>query len=699
MKKKIVIASLMMASVLPFVGGIETVRADEAKDLSEKAKSDLDQAKEKLKAAQDEKAKLEIELDQAKKAAASKEEEKQADLDKLGKVEESIKNNEAILEKDQKIKDLEAKIKDLGLRMESAQKEAEEAQKLWNEAQENLRKEKENPSKGQDFASRDKVNKLKNEYEIAENYHGDIQQKEKKLKEELAEKEKEFHQAYGQKKSLEEFFEEFEKYNPEKAESLAYKEFKEKSLKEAKSTDQKYETIEKEIEKKNREILANKQDLAKSEAARDDKNNIYIKEKLALEYENNYKNKIIKDEDLDNLQKTKAKEVEDAYKGLQQCIEERDQAIKDYEEYLESEANKQRELEKSKSTAEWLRKSLADDTNDFAKENRAYLQNLITIHDQRKKAIVGELNKFADKKQSLKRRLEYIMNDQLVAAKQTYETKTNSLAALKEFREFLENKKNGQGNSQILKALEEKVAEAKKDLDSKLETMRELGKEEDKLNNERGDLGVLSQEEVQRAKEQIEKDKEEIARLKDHIKELEKSQQLGEVNKLENRIKDLDRKIKEIKDQINDLEKVKERKEQPRQNQNLGKVEEENNSDDYWIDLSNLSLEKIDEEILQNTSYRKIKQSLEQANEILELAKRYLKNISNLNKSRINGASYQQLRMNISRLKKILPILEKMIANDSFDHSEKIEFLNLLKELKTNLEILETYMKDLELLF
>lgn len=45
MKKKIIITSLLMASVLPFMGKMETARADEGKNLNEKLKSDLDKPK------------------------------------------------------------------------------------------------------------------------------------------------------------------------------------------------------------------------------------------------------------------------------------------------------------------------------------------------------------------------------------------------------------------------------------------------------------------------------------------------------------------------------------------------------------------------------------------------------------------------------------------------------------------------------
>ena len=672
MKKRIIVTSLIMASVLPFIGGVESVRADEATSFIDKTKSDLDQAREKLRLAQAEKANLENKLQQAKKDALKIAEEKQQDLDKLAKIEENLKANEEILAKEQKINELLAEEKDLDERVKIAEMDLVNAQKAHNEALKAYEDEKAKPNKNADFASSEKVKELRSQYKEAESNHGEIQKKEKTLKEELAEKEKEFYQVYGQKKGLEDFFEEFEKENPDKAKSETYKIFKEKSLQEAHATYKKYENLEKEIEKKNIEINENKKELAKSEEERDNKNNTYKKEESALEYETNYKNKVIRDDQLENLEKTKAQEVQDAYEQLNQCIRERDQAIKDYEEYLKSEANKQRELEKSKATAEWLRKSI-DDNNDFAKENKDYLQNLANIHEERKKAIIGELNKFSGEKQKLIKRLQYTMNDQLVAAKAEYETKINSLAPLKEFREFLKNKKNSEGNSQLLKSLDEKVKETKKDLDTKLEEMKKLEKEDERLRKMRESLGDLKAEDIIRAKAQVEKDKKEIEEINSHIKTLEKSDELARVRSIEDQIQALNKKIDRLNLQIESLKKANDNKPSDNktnkpENKETNKPDEKNKKpasdkrglEGNSIDFSKLKMEKNDNKIRLKKSYQKLKEAVNRAKKIVSLAENYAKS-------------------------------KKMSTN------KRRELLRLIEELKETIRFIEDYMEKLAL--
>lgn len=672
MKKRIIVTSLIMASVLPFIGGVESVRADEATSFIDKTKSDLDQAKEKLRLAQAEKANLENKLQQAKKDALKIAEEKQQDLDKLAKIEENLKANEEILAKEQKINELLAQEKDLDERVKIAEMDLANAQKAHNEALKAYEDEKAKPNKNSDFASSEKVKELRNQYKEVESNHGEIQKKEKTLKEELEEKEKEFHQVYGQKKGLEDFFEEFEKENPDKAKSETYKFFKEKSLQEAHATYKKYENLEKEIEKKNSEIIENKKELAKSEEERDNKNNIYKKEESALEYETNYKNKVIRDDQLENLEKAKAQEVQDAYEQLNQCIKEKDQAIRDYEDFLASEANKQRELEKSKATAEWLRKSI-NDNNDFAKENKDYLQNLANIHEERKKAIIGELNKFSGEKQKLIKRLQYTMNDQLVAAKAEYETKINSLAALKEFREFLKNKKNPEGNSQLLKALDEKVKETKKDLDTKLEEMKKLEKEDERLRKMRESLGDLKAEDIIRAKAQVEKDKKEIEEINSHIKTLEKSDELARVRSIEDQIQALNKKIDRLNLQIESLKKANDNKPSDNktnkpENKETNKPDEKNKKpasdkrglEGNFIDFSKLKMEKNDNKIRLKKSYQKLKEAVNRAKKIVSLAENYAKS-------------------------------KKMSTN------KRRELLRLIEELKETIRFIEDYMEKLAL--
>ena len=153
MKKRIIVTSLIMASVLPFIGGVESVRADEVTNFIDKTKSDLDQAKEKLRLAQAEKENLENKLQQAKNDALKIDEEKQQGLDKLAKIEENLKANEEILAKEQKINELLAQEKALDERVKIAEMDLDKAQIAYNEAQKAYETEKENSNKNSEGSS------------------------------------------------------------------------------------------------------------------------------------------------------------------------------------------------------------------------------------------------------------------------------------------------------------------------------------------------------------------------------------------------------------------------------------------------------------------------------------------------------------------------------------------------------------------
>lgn len=154
MKKRIIVTSLIMASVLPFIGGVESVRADEAISFIDKIKSDLDQAKEKLRLAYDEKANLEKKLQQAKNEASKIEEEKQQGLDKLAKIEENLKANEEILAKEQKINELLAQEKALDEGVKIVEMDLDKAQIAYNEAKKAYETEKENSNKNSESNSK-----------------------------------------------------------------------------------------------------------------------------------------------------------------------------------------------------------------------------------------------------------------------------------------------------------------------------------------------------------------------------------------------------------------------------------------------------------------------------------------------------------------------------------------------------------------
>lgn len=92
-------------------------------------------------------------------------------------------------------------------------------------------------------------------------------------------------------------------------------------------------------------------------------------------------------------------------------------------------------------------------------------------------------------------------------------------------------------------------------MDTKLEEVKKLEKEDERLRKMRESLGDLKAEDIIRAKAQVEKDKKEIDEINSRIKTLEKSDELTRVKALEDQIKALKQKIDRLNFQIESLKK------------------------------------------------------------------------------------------------------------------------------------------------
>ncbi|MBP2015635.1 hypothetical protein [Anaerococcus degeneri] len=659
MKKKIIITSLVMTSVLPFIGGMKIAKAEEAKNQSVKAKSDLDQAREKLEAAKENKAKLEKELEQAKNDAEVKQKEadKQAELDKIAQAEENIKSDEQILAKDQEIKELNKKIEELKQREIEVNNELDAAEQTYENAKQAYETEKANPGSTKNLTSEQRVNDLNNQYDIAEEHHGDDQKKKKALEKELENLENELFKAYGQKMGIEEFFKEFES-NPANINirnTPEYLEFKDKSLAEVKDIEDKYNNIEKQIEKKKKEIAENQYRLEKSEASRDEESNAYKKEKLAKEFEDNYTT----DEKLAEKELEKAKNLEHAKKQFDEISKDIEGAIKKYEALKSKEADKQKDLEKSSALAKWLNDKAADDKDGFAKANKELLSKIAQGHEDRKNKLIQDKNKNKESNDKLKRELEYKIEAEYGAAKDEYETYRNSLASIKELREFVKAKKNGKAKEIILQSLKEKLAQAQNDLDKKKTKLEAIGKEEQALLNMKNDLGVLTDSQIQDAKAKVQSKKAEIEKIKKNIKDIEESEKLKNLRAINYQIKALDLQIKELQRQINILENARNKNESMRPDYRIGDMGLDNISDDYDIDLSSFSLEKMDKKARLKNSYLRLKGSVNRAKEVVTLAENYAKTGKmDANKRAKLVKLIEKLKVNIGLVEKYLAKLE-----------------------------------------
>ena len=654
MKKKIIITSLMMASVLPFIGGMKIAKADEAKNQSVKAKSDLDQAREKLEAAKEKKAKLEKELEQAKNDAEVKQKEadKQAELDKIAQAEENIKSDEEILAKDQEIKELNKKIEELKIREKEVNDELDAAEQTYENAKQAYETEKDKPGSTKNLTSDQRVKDLKKQYEIAEDHHGNDQTKKKALEKELENLENELYKAYGQKIGIEEFFKEFEsnQANINIRNTPEYLEFKDKSLAEVKAIEDKYNNIEKQIEKKKKEIAENYDRLKKSEASRDEESNAYKKESLANEFEDKYTT----EEKLAEKEQEKAKNLEHAKKQFDEISKDREEALKKLEEFKSKEAEKQKDLEKSSALAKWLNDKADDDKDGFAKANNKLLKKIAQGHKDRENSLLQAKKNEEEANAKLLSGLDYRINDQYGAAKDEYETYRNSLASIRELREFVNAKKTGNANDIIKKSLEEKLVQAKNDFDKKKTKLEAIGKEGQALLDKKSELEEQIRNKLEDAKANVQSKKAEIEEFKQKIKDIEESEKMKNLRATNYQIKALDLQIKELQRQINILENARNKSGSIRPDYETG-----DNSFDYGFDLSSFNLEKMD------------------------------------NKARLKN-SYLRLKASINRAKEVVTLAENYAKTGKMDANKRAKLVKLIEKLKVNIGLVEKYLAKLE---
>ena len=644
----------MMASVLPFIGGVKIAKADEAKNQSVKAKSDLDQAREKLEAAKENKAKLEKELEQAKNDAEVKQKEadKQAELDKIAQAEENIKSDEQILAKDQEIKELNKKIEELKQREIEVNNELDAAEQTYENAKQAYETEKDKPGSTKNLTSVQRVNDLNNQYDIAEEHHGDDQKKKKALEKELENLENELYKAYGQKMGIEEFFKEFES-NPANINirnTPEYLEFKDKSLAEVKAIEDKYNNIEKQIEKKKKEIAENQYRLEKSEASRDEESNAYKKESLANEFENKYTT----DKKLAEKELEKAGNLKYAKKQFDEISKDREEALKKLEEFKSKEAEKQKDLEKSAALAKWLNDKADDDKDGFAKANNKLLKKIAQGHKDRENSLLQAKKNEEEANAKLLSGLDYRINDQYGAAKDEYETYRNSLASIRELREFVNAKKTGNANDIIKKSLEEKLAQAKNDIAKKKEKLEAIGKEGQELLDKKSELEEQIRNKLEGAKANVQSKKAEIEEFKQKIKDIEESEKMKNLRATNYQIKALDLQIKELQRQINILENARNKSGSIRPDYETG-----DNSFDYGFDLSSFNLEKMDKKARLKNSYLRLKASINRAKEVVTLAENYAKTGKmDANKRAKLVKLIEKLKVNIGLVEKYLGKLE-----------------------------------------
>lgn len=668
-KNKIIITSLVMASVLPFVGGINSARADEIKNISEKAKSDLDMARENLRLANEKKTQLENDLEQAKKAAAEKIEEKKSEEDKLVKVEENIKNNQEIIEKDKKIQEINSEIDALDKKIKAAQKEVDQAQEKYEQAEKAHKEAKNQSPDGEKFIPEDKSQELNKEYERADALLKENEKKQAKLQEKYNKNVEKRNDLSSKKEGIKEFFEEYEKNNLEKTKSPEYTDFKEKQKETYKKIDEEIRQNRDEAGPIGESLKSIGEIIEGDQKNRDDKLKAYEKHDQALAIQKDYEANNIKD--LDAFEKEKHKELLQAEQKLDEAKKNYTKTLGNYQNLRIKEAEKNRELSRTKAAAKFLEERLAANEDDFVKNNADSLRQEQEIYKQ----------KISDKEQSLQNLQTDIQKNsedlkelyiRQSHEQEDYDKKKNSLEIIKALKEFLENKKSSKSKDQVVKELEEKMNQAKTDLEKKRVAIAELSKKDDELREMKKKIGDdIDPSVLEAAKAQLEKDRAEVEKIKAHIKELESSDDLAKVKKLEDEIKEIETKIKEIEEKIKSIENNKQRqtpgqdnnnqRERPGKdnNKNQKESQDKSTSDDYGIDLSSFSLEKIDEKA-------KTKNTI------------------------------SSLRLVVKKAKKTIARAEDFVKTSNIDEQFRADLIKLIEKQKSNIKRVEKYIEKLE---
>lgn len=660
MKKKLIITSLMMASVLPFIGGMETARADEVKSLNEKAKSELDKAKENLKAAHNEKAKVEKDLEQAKKYAEQRQKEKENLENQLNSKEKDQEANQKILDKDAEIKEIDEKRKALAPQIDQAEKDKEAAYNNFNRAKSAYDEAKKEASDNENFAKEDKTEKLKQDYEAADSTLAQNKNIEKVQQEKLKENVDKQKELANKKAGIQYVFKAYEKEeaNKDKTENQDYKDFK-------KSIDQEIGSIDTEIQKLkgeangiNNAINSISEGTKNFQQDRDSKLKAYEKHKQALNLQKDYDGGRIKD--LNKLVDDKERERQEAKNALSTEKENKEKVEADYQGLLIQEEEKKNEIARLKAAAEFLNKRLNDKTDAFVKNNEDSLSQEKAFYEQKSQAAEKSLALIQKDRKGIEEKLQNQILD-YETERADYEQKENSIEVAKEFKKFIEDKKNSKYDEKV-KELEKILNRAKDDLAKKSEDLDKLTQKDDALALEKNKLDDIKPEDIQKAKEKIGENKAEIERLRNDIKNIEGSEEFKKVKSLEEQIKKLDQAIKDLQKQIKNLENPRNQDNSTRPDHRTEGGRDKNISDDLGIDLSNLNLENKDKKIRLKNSYLRLKASVNRAKEVVAMAENYAKTGKmDANKRAKLIKLIEKLKVNIKLVEKHLGKLESSL--------------------------------------
>uniref|UniRef100_UPI0028052F7B hypothetical protein n=1 Tax=uncultured Anaerococcus sp. TaxID=293428 RepID=UPI0028052F7B len=389
----------------------------------------------------------------------------------------------------------------------------------------------------------------------------------------------------------------------------------------------------------------------------------------------------------------KEKERQKAKNALNIEKENKEKAEAEYQGILIQEEERKNEIARLKAAAEFLDKRLKDKTDSFVKKNEASLSEEKAFYEQKSQAAEKSLDLIQKAKKENAEKLQNKILD-YKNEQAAFEQSENFLEVAKNFKKFIEDKKNSNYDQKV-KELKNKMNEAQAELAKKAAILDELNQKDDALALEKNKLDNTSPSDIQKAKEKIAENGEEIERLKKEIKDIEESKELAKVKNLENKIKDLDKKISDINDQIQKLKNSKPGNQNKHEIPNLENPTKEEESDDVWKGLPEMTLEKIDEQIRQKNIRTELKIHLNKYNKLMVAAQKYVEKFTLSRDKKIGSKSYNKLKMDIRVIKKIIDIIENLIKTKDLSDQDRIDFVNIIKELKMNIDLVEKSLAQL----
>lgn len=660
--KKLVVTSLLMASVLPFIGNITEAKADGAKEVKALVKSDLEKAKDELKEAEEKKESLNRDLAQAKDEVKKLQSDKQSLLDKIKNIESEDKEYQEKVDKEKTLKEIDQELEDLGNRIDDATKKVSEASTAFDLAKKNYETERDNNKKQgeKEFVGEDKSKELEEKYNVADALVKDNEKKHAKIQEQVSPKIDQQNKLKEEKNAVNEFFETYEKDNEADKENLAYKKFKQEQTEKYGKNDEKIQQLQTEID-----LSANASKSLMENIANDRKNaeeayKTFRKHKLSLNMNEDYKKANIKEDNIDQAIEDNARKKVEADGELASARQKREDLEREIKGLKDQEINNKKEQYRLEAASKWIESLLEAKTDAFVQEKEAALREA----NERYK---GKLQAVKLKGQTLAKDIENKTNNLRDAwidenlRKQDADDIIYNAENFKNLKRFIQEKKanNSKENQEKIDRLKNLMDQKSDILSQKSKDLKELGDRDNELRTKKNKLGSVSPDDLRMAKEKLAQNKLEKENTLKEIEQVDEKIKNKNVEKIESDLEACKANINRLTTYIANYGKAKPKKKEEKKDGlkdriiDLGRV-----GDGYGISLAKMELVKMDTSRRLKNSYERLKRVYRKSMSAVENSRQYLNRTQNLTSSQ-RAKLEKLLEKQEKLLKKIQILIEK----------------------------------------